>query len=148
MSYSLKSTAIQLFVERRNIKSALLVLCEGNLPTTGEVPSQRDSNAIFSILWCHHGVTGRKCVEYNISICDMYFNYLISKLNLMWDILWDLHNARDMRPRLHTLHLKQGFSSCTILLWSFMPDSDWNVAPHFSHVTFSLCNKIMRWWIP
>ena len=35
-------------------KSALLALCEENLPVTGEFSAQTASNAEKASIWCHH----------------------------------------------------------------------------------------------
>ena len=44
---------------KRYQSSALLALCEGNLPVTGGFPSQRASNAeSFSMSWRHHELCG------------------------------------------------------------------------------------------
>ena len=60
-SFSLKSPVIWLFVKqvmRTHIKeiskSALLALCDGNSPVTGEFPAQRDSNAEKASIWWRH----------------------------------------------------------------------------------------------
>ena len=45
---------------RKHQSSALLALCAGNSPETGEFPAQRASNAdFFSIWWRHHALQWR-----------------------------------------------------------------------------------------
>ena len=79
MSFSLKSLAIQHFVYqlmwthiKETSKSALLTLCEGNSPVTGEFPTQRTSNGENASMWSHHNdvIKGSMVTAVLVTVCQ------------------------------------------------------------------------------
>ena len=100
----------RLFRRRSNktSKSALLALCEGNSPVTGEFPAQRASNAEHvSIWWRHHVVL--KVMHNRVAIplislqlcCHDMEKICIILMNMNPIDLYKSHNALVPYPTMH-----------------------------------------------
>ena len=116
-SCSLKSPVIQLLFltpyadpHQTNIESALLALCKGNSPVTGEFPAQRASNAVKASIWWRHN-------EYRVWLCfrpagkPVTINVFVickvrvwepeNQFNVNWhQVLFSPHCFRDLGPLL------------------------------------------------
>ena len=102
--------------QRKYQSSALLALCEGNSPVTGEFPSQKASNAEnLSVWWRHHGQSYRRLLKTSeqvvmlqlediiiLELVDVDLHAALARLESLLRLLLAVHERGATRVLGHT----------------------------------------------